>query len=65
MNECVYLNLMQLEMIVKVMYYIMLKGPIRNTSEKLKRGMKELELRICFQQKAMKGPTSWDRIETY
>ena len=57
--------LIELEMIMKVMYYIMLKGPIRNTTEKLKREMKELELRICFQQKGMKGPTSWDIIETY
>ena len=50
---------------MKGMYYIMLKGPIRNTTEKLKREMKELELKICFQQKEMKGPTTWDEIETY
>ena len=50
---------------MKVIHYIMLKGPIRNTTEKLKGEMKELELKICFQQKGMKGPTTWDEIETY
>ena len=45
--------------------YILLKWTIRNTTEKLKREMKELELKICFQQKGMKGPTTWDEIETY
>ena len=63
MNEWMYL--IELEMIMKVMYYIMLKGPIRNTTEKLKREMKELELKICFQQRRMKGPTTWDKIQTY
>ena len=27
--------------------------------------MKELELKICFQQRRMKGPTTWDKIQTY
>ena len=45
--------------------YILLKWTIRNTTEKLKREMKELELKICFQQRGMKGLTTWDKIETY
>ena len=47
-----------MEIVMKVIHYIMLKGPIRNTTEKLKGEMKELELKICFQQRGMKGPAT-------
>ena len=43
---------------MKVICYNMLKRPIRKTTEKLKREMKEQKLKISFQQREMKGPTT-------